>query len=295
MAALLPGWMPGSAELVHVMCNDPEACPPLWRWRTWVWESQRVGMNCPLFVPKVIVMNRSEDELVVPGLLPGELDETLNCIKVNVKGGAWRCRDGLPRRWSGGCYSLLIISKGSIILRRRRHRGRQGHRRLDGWRKHGLDKGQGGMKEMVPKSFPLRFIQSHWVSHQSGSACRSGCGCCRRLVLILILAILRLVPDTHALVLVVMGAPVVSHFSLYTLDLDGLLLVWILELPFYIVGLFAVPGLAIAGGLVWSARGGWSVLLGSLVLLRLEGLELSLESQDLILLCCSLSPNALVD
>ena len=106
-------------------------------------------------------------------------------------------------------------------------------------------------------------------------------------------------PDPHALVLVVMGAPVVSHFSLHTLDLDGLLdsllFMWILELPFCIVRLLAVPELAIAGGLGWSSRGGWSALLGSLVLLRLEGLELSLESQDLNLLSCSLSPNALVD
>ena len=80
-----------------------------------------------------------------------------------------------------------------------------------------------------------------------------------------------------------MGAPVLSHFSLHTLDLDGLLdsllFVWILELPFCIVRLLAVPGLAIAGGLGWSARSGWSALLRSLVLLRLEGLELSLGAR----------------
>ena len=45
-------------------------------------------MNLPLLMLKVIVMHGHEDEPVVPGLLPGELDETVDCIKVNVKGGA---------------------------------------------------------------------------------------------------------------------------------------------------------------------------------------------------------------
>ena len=183
----------------------------------------------------------------------------------------------------GDEVGVVVSSSLSVkyaIVRRRWLRGEQRHRRLDGWRKHGLNKGQGGLKEVVPKSVSLGFIKSHWVGHQSRSACRSGCGHWRRLVLVL--AILRLVPDPHALVLVVMGAPVRSHISLHTLDLDGLLdsllFVWILELPFSIVRLLAIPGLAIAGGLVWSARSGWSALLRSLILLRLEGLELSLVS-----------------
>ena len=121
-------------------------------------------------------------------------------------------------------------------------------------------------RAVVPKSFSLRLIQSHWVGHQSRSACLSGCGCWRRLVLVL--AILRLVPDPHALVLVVIGAPVVNHLSLHNLDLDSLLdsllLVWILQLPIYMVRPLAIPGLAIASGLVWSARCGWSNLLRSL-------------------------------
>ena len=44
-------------------------------------------MNLPALVPKVIAMHRSEDKPVVPGLLPGELDEMVNCIKVNMKRG----------------------------------------------------------------------------------------------------------------------------------------------------------------------------------------------------------------
>ena len=70
------------------MCNDPEACPPSGDEGPEFGKAKGWGMNLPSLVPKVIAMHRSEDEPVVPRLLPGEFDETVNCIKVNVKRGA---------------------------------------------------------------------------------------------------------------------------------------------------------------------------------------------------------------
>ena len=70
------------------MCNDPEACPPSGDEGPEFGKAKGWEMNLPSLVPKVIVMQRSKDEPVVHGLLPGELDEMVNCIKVNVKVGA---------------------------------------------------------------------------------------------------------------------------------------------------------------------------------------------------------------
>ena len=86
------------------MSNNPEACPPSGGEGPKFGKAKGSGMNLPSLVPKVIVMHRSEDEPMVPGLMHGELDEMVDCIKVNVKGEPGGVVMGSQ---SGGCGFFL--------------------------------------------------------------------------------------------------------------------------------------------------------------------------------------------